>query len=77
MGRRKSVLEALSIEYDISLYKKKPFYSFLKRFLDILNSLLALIILSPIFVFLRITLKPIICLILNERCSVGINLCAE
>jgi len=43
--------------YNIEGFKKKPVYEFVKRFLDILFSALALILLSPIFAILAIWIK--------------------
>ncbi len=57
MGVRKSVKEALSLEYNVSMYKKKPIFSFIKRLFDIVSSLLGLIILSPLFLILIILIK--------------------
>lgn len=57
MKQRKSVIEALSLDYNPSMYKKKPVFSFCKRLFDIISSLLALIILSPIFLILIILIK--------------------
>jgi len=57
MKQRKSVIEALSLDYNPSMYKKKPIFSFCKRLFDIISSLLALIILSPIFLIIIILVK--------------------
>ena len=57
MKQRKSVIEALSLDYNPSMYKKKPVFSFCKRLFDIISSLLALIILSPIFLILILLIK--------------------
>lgn len=43
--------------YNIDGFKKKPVYEFVKRFLDILLSALALILLSPIFAIIAIWIK--------------------
>ena len=51
---RKSVQESLSMSYDISMYKKKPIFAFVKRFFDIVLSLIALILLSWLFIILLI-----------------------
>lgn len=56
---RKSVQEALSLEYDVSMYKRKPIFSFFKRLFDIISSLCGIIILSPIFLIV-IILKVLI-----------------
>lgn len=57
MKQRKSVVEALSLNYNASMYKKKPIFSFCKRLFDIISSLLGLIILSPIFLIIIILVK--------------------
>lgn len=57
MGKRKSVQEALSLEYNVKMYKRKPIFSFIKRLFDILSSGLGLIILSPLFLLLIILVK--------------------
>ena len=54
---RKSVKESLSIEYNISLYKKKPIFSFFKRLFDIISSFLGLILLSWLFLIVAILVK--------------------
>ena len=54
---RKSVKESLSMEYNVSLYKKKYIYSFIKRTFDILLSLIALILLSWLFLIIAILVK--------------------
>ena len=56
---RKSVQEALSLEYNVSMYKSKPFYTFNKRLIDVVASLLGIIVLSPLFLIV-IILKLII-----------------
>lgn len=53
----KIVDKSLSIEYDISMYRRKPIFAFFKRFFDIVLSLLALIILSWLFIILAIAVK--------------------
>lgn len=53
----KSINEALSLEYDSSMYKNKYFFSFFKRLFDIVSSFVALIILSPLFLILIILVK--------------------
>lgn len=50
----KSNTDHLDIEYS---YKAKPVYDFFKRFTDIIISILALIILSPLFLILAILVK--------------------
>ncbi len=57
MSKRKSVQEALSLDYSLKLYKRKPIFSFIKRLFDIISSGLGLIILSPIFLILIILVK--------------------
>ena len=54
---RKSLKEALSLEYDGSMYESKPIYSFFKRLFDIFLSGVALIILSPLFLIISILVK--------------------
>lgn len=53
----KSVRESLSLEYNLNMYKKKPFYDFIKRFFDILLSLTALVLLSWLFIILALLVK--------------------
>lgn len=57
MSITKSVKEALSLNYSISMYKRKPLFSFIKRSFDIISSGLGLIILSPLFLLLIICVK--------------------
>lgn len=57
MGKRKSVQEALSLDYNVKMYKRKPIFSFIKRLFDILSSGLGLIVLSPLFLLLIILVK--------------------
>ncbi len=57
MKQTKSMVEALNMNYDVSLYKKKYFYSFIKRLLDVINSLLFLIIFSWLFLIIAIIIK--------------------
>lgn len=57
MSATKSVKEALSLNYSVSMYKKKPLFSFIKRSFDIISSGLGLIILSPLFLILIICVK--------------------
>ncbi len=57
MKQTKSMVEALSMEYNISMFKKKPFYSFIKRFADIILSLLVIIIFSWLFIILWLLVK--------------------
>ncbi len=51
---RKSVQESLNMTYDISLYKRKPIFAFIKRVFDILLSFIALVLLSWLFILLMI-----------------------
>lgn len=51
---RKSVQEALSLDYNVSMYRRKPIFVFLKRLFDIFSSLIALILLSWLFVIIII-----------------------
>ena len=57
MGTRKSVKEALSLNYNASMYKRKLSFSCIKRLFDILASGLAIILLSPLFLILIILVK--------------------
>lgn len=57
MSKSKSVKETLSLEYNVNMYKRKPLFAFIKRLFDILSSLIALIILSPLFLILIILVK--------------------
>ena len=57
MSKSKSVKESLSLEYNVNMYKRKPLFAFIKRLFDILSSLIALIILSPLFLILIILVK--------------------
>ncbi len=57
MKQRKSVVEALSLDYNASMYKRKPIFSFCKRLFDIISSLLGLIILFPTFLIFIIVIK--------------------
>ncbi len=50
----KKVVEALSYDYDISMYKKKPLYSFTKRCFDILFSLFLILLLSWLLLIIGI-----------------------
>lgn len=53
----KTVEKSLKIEYNIDLYKRRPFFSFCKRLFDILSSGLALILFSWLFMILAILVK--------------------
>lgn len=57
MTKTKSVKEALSLEYDVSMYKTKYLFSFFKRAFDIIVSVLALILLLPLFLMVIIAIK--------------------
>lgn len=57
MSTTKSVKEALSLNYSVSMYKRKPLFSFIKRSFDIISSGLGLIILSPLFLLLIVCVK--------------------
>ena len=47
---RKSVQEALSLEYNVNMYKRKPVFAFFKRLFDILSSLIGIVLLSWLFI---------------------------
>lgn len=44
--KRKSVIEALSLDYNSSMYKKKPIFAIVKRIFDIFSSFLGIVLLS-------------------------------
>lgn len=54
LKKRKSVQECLSMTYDISMYKRKPIYACVKRLLDFIFSLIAILLLSWLFILLLI-----------------------
>ncbi len=54
---RKSVQEALSLDYTEKMYQSKPIYSFFKRIFDIVVSGLAIILLSWLLIILAILVK--------------------
>ncbi len=54
---RKSTQEALSMEYDISMFKRKPLFDFTKRLFDIFASIILMIIISPLLIILSILVK--------------------
>lgn len=54
---RKSVQECLSMDYNISMFKKKSFYDFFKRLFDITCSLVSLVLFSPLFLIIAIIIK--------------------
>ena len=57
MKQTKSMAVALNMDYNVSMYKKKPIYSFIKRFADIIISLFFLILFSWLYVIIFIILK--------------------
>lgn len=59
-SEEQNTLEMQKIEATINsdiYFKKKPIFSFFKRFFDILNSFLAIVILSPLLILLAILVK--------------------
>ena len=52
MKQSKRVIEALSLEYDASMYKNKPIYDTVKRLFDIVFSLFAILLLSWLFLII-------------------------
>ena len=54
MNERKSIKESMSMTYDVSMYRRKPIYAFIKRLLDIILSLTAILLLSWLFIILMI-----------------------
>jgi lipopolysaccharide/colanic/teichoic acid biosynthesis glycosyltransferase len=54
---RKSVKESLSLDYNVNMYRKKPIYAFVKRFFDIVLSLIALVLFSWLFLILAVLVK--------------------
>ncbi len=54
---KKSVQQALSLDYNLNMYKRKPIYCFIKRFFDILCSFLGIILLSWLFLIIAILVK--------------------
>lgn len=54
---RKSVKESLSLDYNVNMYRKKPVFAFVKRFFDIVLSLIALVLFSWLFLILAICVK--------------------
>ncbi len=54
LEERKSVVESLSMDYNVSMYRRKPIYSFIKRLFDVLLSLIAILLLSWLFILLMI-----------------------
>lgn len=54
---RKSSIEALNLEYDISMYKRKPVYAFIKRTFDIVLSFIAIVLTLWLFLLLIILVK--------------------
>lgn len=57
MKQTKSMVQALSMEYDVSMFKRKPFYSFIKRIADIVLSSLVLICFSWLYLILWLLVK--------------------
>lgn len=57
MKQTKSMKLALNMDYNVSMYKKKPFYSFIKRLADIVLSLILLILFSWLYVILWLLVK--------------------
>ena len=57
MKQTKSMTQALNMDYDISMYKKKPFYSFIKRCADIVLSLTFMILFSWLYIILYLIVK--------------------
>ena len=57
MKQTKSMRKALSMEYDISMYRRKITYSIFKRFCDIIFSLTFLILFSWLYLILIICVK--------------------
>ncbi len=53
----KSVDESLSLNYNLSMYKKKPFFAFIKRTFDIVSSGLALLLFCWLFAIIAIGVK--------------------
>ena len=53
----KIVTKSLNMEYNISMYHRKPIFAFIKRFFDILLSFIALVLLSWLFIILAICVK--------------------
>lgn len=51
---RKSTIEALSINYDVSMYRFKPIYAIIKRLFDFIISLVFILLLSWLFIILMI-----------------------
>ncbi len=54
---KKSVEKALAMTYNVSLYKPKYFYAFIKRTFDIFSSGLAIVLFSWLFLILIIVVK--------------------
>ena len=54
MNERKSIKESMSMTYDVSMYRRKPIFAFVKRLFDIILSLTAIILLSWLFIILMI-----------------------
>ncbi len=54
LEERKSVIESIKMEYDVSMYRRKPVFAFIKRLFDIIISLIMILLLSPLFLILLI-----------------------
>ncbi len=54
MNERKSIKESMSMTYNVSMYRRKPIYAFIKRLFDIILSLTAILLLSWLFIILMI-----------------------
>lgn len=52
LEKRKSVIEAKSLEYDSSMYKMKPFFALCKRLVDIITALLVLVLFSWLYIII-------------------------
>ena len=60
---RKSVIESLSLTYTSSMYKRKPLFAFAKRIFDIVSSIIAILLLSPLFIIISLLI-----LIFDHHC---------
>ncbi len=54
MKQTKSMKEALKIEYNISMYKRKPIYAFIKRFFDMFFSFLFMILFLWLYIIIAL-----------------------
>ena len=57
--QNKSVIEALSLEYNESMYKSKPIYEFFKRAFDIFASFIGIIAISWLLLLISILILVI------------------